>query len=164
MHSGYIMPKIDFDISILKGYNGTIVIIYKCEIILSHELIFDNRIKWNYVYFSNLNIGGEALEFAMNKIMSIDKDAEKYRKGIDELLKEKQDEFETTIKHMRASFQEESKNIKSDIYNEKLLEADSKAKIIRKEKEVGLNNINTKYQSNKLELIEVVFNRIIKSL
>ncbi|MEK6263578.1 MAG: hypothetical protein N2B06_02215 [Clostridium sp.] len=104
------------------------------------------------------------MEFAMNKIMSIDKDAENYRKGIDELLKEKQDGFETTIKDMRASFQEESKNIKRGIGNEKLLEADNKAKIIRKEKEEGLNNINTKYQSNKLELIEVVFNRIIKSL
>jgi hypothetical protein len=113
--------------------------------------------------FLNLNIGGEALEFTMNKIMNIDKDAEKYRKGIEQLLKEKQDRFETTVKDMRASFQEESKNIKSDIYNEKLLEANNKAEIIRKEKEEGLNNINTKYQSNKLELIEIVFNSIIKS-
>ncbi|MCJ7688019.1 MAG: hypothetical protein MUO60_01630 [Clostridiaceae bacterium] len=104
------------------------------------------------------------MEFAMNKIMSIDKDAENYRKGTYELLKEKEDELETTIVDMRASFQEESKNIKSVIANEKLLEAEHKAENIRKEKEEGLNNINTKYQSNKLELIEVVFNKIIKSL
>lgn len=100
----------------------------------------------------------------MNKIMSIDKDAENYRKGIDELLKEKQDRFETTVKDMRASFQEESKSIKSGIVNEKLSAAENKAKSIRKEKEEGLNNINTKYQSNKSEIIESVFNRIIKSL
>lgn len=99
----------------------------------------------------------------MNKIMSIDKDAENYRKGTYELLKEKQDEFETTIKDMRAGFQEESKNIKNVIGNIKLIEAENKAENIRKEKEEGLNNINTKYQSNKLELIDEVFNRIIKS-
>ena len=51
-------------------------------------------------YFKN--IGGDALEFVMNKIMSIDKDAESYRKGIDELLKEKQDELEKTIVDMKS--------------------------------------------------------------
>lgn len=100
----------------------------------------------------------------MNKIISIDKDAEKYRKGIDELLKEKQSELENTIKDMKVSFQEESKNIKSDVNNEKIIEAESIARDIRKEKEEGLNNINTKYQSNKLEIVDEVFNRIIKPL
>ncbi|WP_291644135.1 hypothetical protein [Clostridium sp.] len=100
----------------------------------------------------------------MNKIMSIDKDAENYRKGIYELLKQKQGELETTIVDMRDAFQEESKNIKNVIANEKLLEAEHKAVNIRKEKEEGLNNINKKYQGNKLELIDEVFNKIIKSL
>jgi len=104
------------------------------------------------------------LEFVMNKIISIDKDAESYRKGIDELLKEKQDELEKTILDMRSSFQEESKNIKSAISNEKIIEAENRAKDIISEKEEGLNNINAKYQINRLQIVELVFNRIIKSL
>ncbi|MBU3090693.1 hypothetical protein K2F40_00005 [Clostridium sp. CM028] len=101
------------------------------------------------------------MEFITNKIMSIDKDAESYRKGIDEMLKEKQDEFENIIKDMKVSFQEESKNIKNTISNEKMMEAEFKAEIIRKEKEKVLKNINKKYQNNKLKIVDEVFNAII---
>lgn len=100
----------------------------------------------------------------MNKIMNIDKDAESYRSGIDELLKEKQDELENIIKDMKICFQEEVKNIKNDISSEKIMEADYKASNIRKEKEEQLDNINTKYQSNKSEIVDEIFNIIIKSL
>lgn len=113
---------------------------------------------------STFNIGGDDMEYVMNKIMSIDKDAERYRKGIDDLLKEKQSEYENIIKSMKVSFQEEAKSIKDSISNEKIIDAEYRAKNIRKEKEEQLNNINTKYQSNKLEIVDEVFNRIIKSL
>ena len=93
--------------------------------------------------------------------MSIDKDAESYRKGIDEMLKEKQDELENIIKDMKVSFQEESKNIKNTISNEKMMEAEVRAENIRKEKEKVLKNINSKYQSNKLEIVDEVFKAII---
>ncbi|MBZ9636126.1 hypothetical protein [Clostridium sp. FP1] len=104
------------------------------------------------------------MEFVMNKVMSIDKDAERYRKGIDELIKEKQDELEKTIVDMRSNFEEESKIIKSTISNEKITKADNRAENIIKEKEEGLNDINAKYQINKLKIVDEVFNRIIKSL
>jgi len=110
------------------------------------------------------NVGGEAMEFVMSKIMNIDKDAESYRGGIDELLKEKQDELENIIKDMKAHFQEESKNIKNAISNEKIVEAEYRVRNIKKEKEEQLNNINTKYQSNKLEIVDEVFRRIINLL
>ena len=100
----------------------------------------------------------------MNKIMSIDKDAQNYRKSIDELLKGKQNELEIIIKDMWVTFGEESKNIKNDISNKKMIDAESMAKNIIKEKEEGLNNINTKYQSNKAGMVEEVYNRIIKPL
>jgi vacuolar-type H+-ATPase subunit H len=109
-------------------------------------------------------IGGNALEFVINKIMSIDKDAQSYRRAIEELLKQKQDELENEIRNMNTTFQEEAKKIKSSISSEKITEAEHKAMSIRKEKEEQLNSINTKYQSNKLVIVEEVFNRIIKSL
>jgi hypothetical protein len=113
-------------------------------------------------YFKN--IGGDALEFVINKIMSIDKDAQSYRSSIEELLKEKQDELEDKMKDMKARFEEESEKIKNAISNEKIIEAEQRAMSIRKEKEEQLNSINTKYQSNKLVIVEEVFNRIIESL
>jgi hypothetical protein len=108
--------------------------------------------------------GGDALEFVINKIMSIDKDAQIYRSSIEELLKEKQDELESKMKDMKARFQEESEKIKNAISSEKIIEAEHRAMSIRKEKEEQLNSINTKYQSNKLVIVEEVFNRIIESL
>ena len=100
----------------------------------------------------------------MNKIMSIDKDAQGYRKAIEELIKEKEEELEKLIKDINIKFQEEAKNIKRDISNEKIKEAEGKALIIRMEKEEQFNYINTKYQSNKLEIVNEVFDKIIKSL
>ena len=100
----------------------------------------------------------------MSKILSIDNDAESYRNGIDELLKEKQGELEKIIIDMRISFQEESKNIKNNRSSEKIIDAGIRAENIIKEKEEGLNSINTKYQMNKLQIVDEVFNEIIKSL
>ena len=103
------------------------------------------------------------MKFVMNKIMSIDKDAEKYRKGIEEMLKQKQNELENIIKDMWALFQEESTDIKNDMTNEKIIQAKYMVEDIIKEKEERLNEINTKYQSNKSVIVEAIFNRIIKS-
>ena len=126
--------------------------------------IHNYRNKSKYCIIFSENIGGDTLEFVMNKIMSIDKDAQGYRMSIEELIKEKEDELENLIKEMNLRFQEESKNIKSVISSEKMKEAECKALSIRKEKEEQLRNINTKYQSNKLEIVNEVFNKIVKSL
>jgi len=100
----------------------------------------------------------------MNEIMRIDKDAQRYRKGIEELLKEKQIELDNKLKDMWGLFEEESKNIKNGMSNQKIIESENKAENIKKEKEEGLSNINNIYQRNKLEVIEIVFNKIIKPL
>lgn len=111
-----------------------------------------------------LNIGGVAVEFIINKIVSIDKDAQSYRNSIDDLLKEKQRAVESEIQDMYAGFHEESNKIRSSINSEKMLEAEQRAMDIKKDKEEQLNNINMKYQSNKLVIVEDIFNGIIESL
>jgi len=94
--------------------------------------------------------------------MSIDKDAQNYRKNIDELLSQKQNELEIAINDLTNRFNEECKNIKSVIGNEKIMEAESLAKNIKEEKEEELNKINTKYQANKSVIVDEIFNRVIK--
>lgn len=104
------------------------------------------------------------MEFVLSKIMSIDKDAENYRKGIDLLLKEKQKDTENKINELRLSWQEEAKFSRENILKTKLKEAEEKAEGIRKEKEQQLNRINSKYETNKEEITNEVFNKIIGSL
>mgnify|MGYP001588273733 CR=1 FL=1 len=62
------------------------------------------------------------------------------------------------------TFGDESRNIKNSIYNKKMIEAENIARNIINEKEEELNKINNEYQSNKSELVEDVFKRIIKPL
>jgi vacuolar-type H+-ATPase subunit H len=104
------------------------------------------------------------VEFVRNKIMNIDKDAEAYRNGIDELLKEKELQLEKTIRDIRLDWEKEAKAIKDSILEEKLYEAEERAKNIRNEKETQMTNIEAKYESNKSKIAEEIFNRIISSL
>jgi ElaB/YqjD/DUF883 family membrane-anchored ribosome-binding protein len=104
------------------------------------------------------------VKFVMDKIMSIDRDAEAYRKGIEELLKEKQLQLEKTIDDLKLDWQEEAKAIKSEVLNKKLEEAEERAKNIREEKNYQLDNIKAKYESNRSLICEEIFNKIIESL
>lgn len=101
------------------------------------------------------------MEFVINKIMSIDKDAENYRKSIDILLQEKQKYTEKKIDELRNTYQNEIKMLKENILKTKLEEAEERAKEIRKEKELQINKINNKYESSKEKIINEVFEKII---
>lgn len=100
------------------------------------------------------------MEFVINKIMSIDKDAENYRKSIDILLQEKQ-KYTEKIDELRNTYQNEIKMLKENILKSKLEEAEERAKEIRKEKELQINQINNKYESSKEKIINEVFEKII---
>lgn len=104
------------------------------------------------------------MEFVVNKVMNIDKDAEIYRKKTEELLIEKQKELDEEIKILNKEWEEEAKNSKKRVLEEKLKEAEEKASIIRNEKEEQLNSINLKYNSSKDKIVYEVFHKIIDSL
>ena len=100
----------------------------------------------------------------MNKIMNIDKDAQIYRKGIDELLKEKQILTQKIISDIRLDWEKEAKAVKDSILRKKLEEAEERAESIKAEKETQLNIIEAKYEINKSKIAEEIFNKIISSL
>lgn len=103
------------------------------------------------------------MEFVLNKIMSIDRDAEKYRKGIDLLLQEKQKDMENKINELKRNWQEEAKTLRENIYKAKLQEAEVRAEEISAEKKVQLNSIKNKYENSKEEIVNEVFSKIISS-
>jgi hypothetical protein len=104
------------------------------------------------------------LEFVMNKIISIDKDAETYRQGIEKLLIEKEMELEKNINELRQEWAIEEKKIREDIMNEKLGVAEEKAKSISKEKEESIESIKNKYAETSNQIVNEVFLKIINSL
>lgn len=104
------------------------------------------------------------MEFVINKIISIDRDAESYRENINELLRERQKDSQKILEIMRDQWQEESKVLKESIMKEKLNEAEERVKAIKKEKDRDVSLINSKYEKNKKEIINDVFNEIVKSV
>lgn len=104
------------------------------------------------------------MEFVINKIISIDRDAESYRENINELLRERQKDSEKILEIMREQWEEESKVLKESIMKEKLSEAEVKVKAIKKEKDRDISLINSKYEKNKNEIINNIFNEIVKSI
>lgn len=104
------------------------------------------------------------LEFVMNKIISIDKDAEAYRQGIEKLLKEKEVELERSINKLREDWIIEEKKIRDAIMKEKLEAAEGKASVISKQKEEEIELIKNKYAQTSNQVINEVFLKIINSL
>lgn len=104
------------------------------------------------------------MEFVINKIISIDRDAESYRENINELLRERQKDSEKILEIMREQWEEESKVLKESIMKEKLSEAEVKVKGIKKETDRDISLINSKYEKNKNEIINDIFNEIVKSI
>lgn len=104
------------------------------------------------------------MEFIINKIISIDKDAEVYRQGTEEILKEKETELERSIDKIKDDWLREEKEIKNEIIKEKISKAEEKAKAIAEEKENQLEVIKIKYSQNHESIVNEVFRKIINSL
>ncbi|MBU3195419.1 hypothetical protein KPL26_01925 [Clostridium algidicarnis] len=104
------------------------------------------------------------MDFVINKIIDIDKDAENYRKNIMELIDEKQMELEESIKSMNKDCDEELKSKKMSILSSSISDAENKAKDIKIEKEKQLSVIREIYETNKVKIIDEIFNEIIHSL
>ena len=104
------------------------------------------------------------MDFVINKIIDIDKDAENYRRNITELIEEKQMELEDSIKAMNKDCDEELKRIKTRILSSSSSDAENKARDIKIEKEKRLSVIKEIYENNKVKITEEIFNEIIHSL
>ncbi|WP_032121635.1 hypothetical protein [Clostridium amazonitimonense] len=104
------------------------------------------------------------MDFVVNKVMDIDRDAENYRKKIEELIGDKQRELEKRINDMNLQWEEEGKSIKKTILLTTLNDAEKKAEQIKKEKEEQISVIEEKFFNNKSKIVDEVFSKIIHSL
>ena len=81
-----------------------------------------------------------------------------------DFIKEKQVELKNKLKDMQEEWLEEQKNMKENIEREKLNKAENKAEDIAEERELQLSLIKNKYQENKQQIIDEIFQNIISSL
>lgn len=103
------------------------------------------------------------MELTIKKIIDIDKDAESYRKNMDELLLNKRSELEKLLEQMKID-NEESLNIaKKALIERKEEEARANAEVIKEKREEQLKELRQKYLSCKEELVDACFNEILNS-
>jgi hypothetical protein len=105
-------------------------------------------------------IGGDDMEFTIKKILSIDKDAENLRRNSDALLESRKKELEEELMKMSDDLDNELLNEKKMIMDEKISNAKLKAEEIIKQKETEMNEIATKYNAIKSNLIQELFKEL----
>lgn len=104
------------------------------------------------------------MEFTIKKIVSIDKDAEKYRKNMEDNLSVKRNDLNLLVERLNADAQSEIDEIKKEIMNKYLDEANCKVEKIRAEKEEEIKKIHQSYNKIKNNIINEVFDEVINSI
>ncbi|MDF2880936.1 MAG: hypothetical protein K0R54_1493 [Clostridiaceae bacterium] len=103
------------------------------------------------------------MEYTIKKIISIDKDAENYRKSLEmRLLSEKKD-LENTLADMRNDSKENLERLKKNVMDKKLNEARNIADKISNEKFIEMENINKKVNHIRGKIISDTVDNILNS-
>jgi hypothetical protein len=104
------------------------------------------------------------VEETIKKVISIDKDADKYRRISDEILMKKRKELQTEMKNMMEenlrSIDAERKRISED----EMRKAEDQILKIKANEEEKINRFTTVFSGIKSEIVETTFNKLINSL
>lgn len=101
------------------------------------------------------------MEFTIKKIISIDRDAENYKKNMEQLLVNKEKEFQKTIEDMRTDMEQKVIREKKEYMDMKINEAQKIASTIKSKKEEQIKKLNDMYSNEKESIIEEIFNEIV---
>lgn len=102
------------------------------------------------------------MEDIIQKVVSIDMQAENYKKQLDEEFQGKKKDLEKTILHMREEAEAQVNSKKSQIKNEKIERAHALVEDIKKDKEEQLDKINSIYAGAKNEIVDKIFKELFK--
>lgn len=103
------------------------------------------------------------MQYVINSIINIDKEAERFDKDIEEMIEAKNKELKEQLKKSEEENINIINTIKKNIVNEGIYQAEKKAKEISKEKEMEIDRINSNYIKAKDAIINTVFLNIINS-
>lgn len=103
------------------------------------------------------------MEYTIKKIISIDKDAENYRKSLYQRLINEKKDLENTLADMRNDSKKDLEKLKKEVMEKKLSEAGKMADHIRNEKIMEMENINKKINDIRGKIISDTLNNILSS-
>lgn len=104
------------------------------------------------------------MEFTIKKIISIDNDAENFKRKQEDLLDIKKKEFEAQIEYMRQEAERELAEEKKKVSEAILNKAMNQAKDIEEKREERLEQIIDSYKKIKDSLSEELFNEVRKRI
>lgn len=103
------------------------------------------------------------MEYTIKKIISIDKDAENYRKSREQKLINEKKDLENTLADMRNDSKKNLEKLKKEVMERKLNEAGKMADLIKNEKTMEMENINKKINEIKGRIIGDTLDNILNS-
>lgn len=103
------------------------------------------------------------MEFTIKKIISIDKDAENYKKNMNEMLVNKKKELDKLLEDMNKEAEDELMTASREYMKEKLDEANQKAETLKSQKEEQLIHFKDVYEEQKGSIVDKIFSELINS-
>lgn len=121
------------------------------------------RIFNRYDNFFILNIGGGPVEDTIKRIISIDKEADNFRRINDEILVKKKRELQSEIKKITEENSRFIEAEKKRINEEEMKKAENEIEKLRVNEEEKIQRITTAFNNIKKGIIEETFNKLIHS-
>lgn len=101
------------------------------------------------------------LEFTIKKIISIDNDAESYKKNMNELLLKERKKLKDDIKNMEDEAEKNLSEKKKEILSSKIQDAEDAVKKIKKENSETIKKMQDVFENQKSIIVSEAFRKII---
>lgn len=108
-------------------------------------------------------LGGEDMELTIKKILAIDREAEEYRKNMEQILVNKKKELDEYIKTLENEYAAETEKMRESLTEEKISEARKGTEEIKNSKALEIEKLTNLYKMQKDSIINEIFKNIIGS-
>ncbi len=103
------------------------------------------------------------MQYVINSIINIDKEAEKYESNIKEVIQEKREALKLELLELEENSKQKHMTIKKEVIDKGIEEAEKTAERIEMDKKEEIKRINKKFLSARENLVNTVFKQIINS-
>ena len=103
------------------------------------------------------------MQYVINSIINMDMEAENYEKQIKEEILKRKKTLNDELSNMESEYQGQIKFLKEQVLADSRKEAELKAQKIIEAKNSKLQQINERFQNNKAQIVNSVFQKIINS-
>jgi hypothetical protein len=103
------------------------------------------------------------MELTIKRIIDIDKEAENFKKNMDDLLLDKKKELEKALDQMKKDYEETISTEKRSLLQRKVEEAKLNAVALKDERQKQIEKLSENYSACRDKIVSTCFNEIINS-